>query len=344
MKFFWLGGLILLLAGIPITIYFATRQQNVQTKAAATTTLTITPSATTTETNKNFDVDIMVNPQQNLVSFVKLSINFDSTKLQVAQVTPNTTSFRDVLKGPIINSGSVTLEVGTGSDTTRALSQTTKVTTITFKALAATTQPAQISFDLTNTQVLSVAGSDQSGENVLASTSPASVTITGEAINPTPSLTPTSAASTSAAPSNPVCSDLSASPASSGVAPFSVALNGRGNDPDGTITKANFNFGDTQTQILTTGLNQQSATVSIAHTYTTVGIYSATLTFTDNSNATSIPCKLSINVTQSVGGPASTESATPVPVISAPGDFSTTVGILGGVILLIGTGIFLLAI
>ena len=69
----------------------------------------------------------------------------------------------------------------------------------------------------------------------------------------------------------------SASP-TSGTAPLAVSFSATGSsDPDGTIAAYNWNFGDG-----TTGSG-----VNASHTYTTSGTFTATLSVTDNSGATS---------------------------------------------------------
>jgi len=68
-----------------------------------------------------------------------------------------------------------------------------------------------------------------------------------------------------------------AGPDLSGYAGEAVVLNGSSSfDPDGSIVSYDWNFGD--------GSSASGATVS--HTYTTIGLYTATLTVTDNDGAT----------------------------------------------------------
>src|SRR3989344_6241013 len=191
-KFFLLGVFLLLLISIPLTVFFISRQQEVRTKAAPTTTLSSSPANKSVGVGANFDLDVMVDPGQNTVSFVKLHITYDSTKLEVVQLKENTTAFPLTLDEPDITPGVVKVSLGIGSDPTKGIQISTKIATIAFKALAATAGPITVSFDPTGNQVLSLGTGDQPGENVLRSTSPASVSITGEgeAPSPTPSSSP----------------------------------------------------------------------------------------------------------------------------------------------------------
>jgi len=63
----------------------------------------------------------------------------------------------------------------------------------------------------------------------------------------------------------------------SGTAPLTVAFNGSASwDPDGTISSFEWNFGD----------GAAGAGVTVNHTYSTAGVFSATLTVRDNQGAT----------------------------------------------------------
>ncbi len=95
---------------------------------------------------------------------------------------------------------------------------------------------------------------------------------------------------------------MSATP-QSGTAPLAVAFDGRGSsDPDGTVAAYAWSFGD--------GAVASGATAN--HTYTSEGIYRATLTVTDNLGATA-----SVTLTIMVDPPPTT--------INAPSNLTATV-------------------
>lgn len=291
-KLFLIGFVIILLVGIPLTIYFLPKQQETRIKAEKSTNLLFSPeSSDATPIQKkigdSIPLDIMVDPGINLVSFVKLSIQYDPDKLATDGTNAfvaNNLVFPTVLEGPIYSSGKIEVTLSVGPDPTKAVQSLAKAGTITFKALQNTAdgQPTLVTYNST-TQVLSIGSSDQASENVLSSTTPATIvigettvtpTVTDSPIptgtltptpiedTPTPTLipntpTPTPTVVATATPTTaptptgvgtvnivPICSTLAVDRATTGIAPFAITFTANGTDSDGTISKVNFNFGD----------------------------------------------------------------------------------------------------
>jgi PKD repeat protein len=110
---------------------------------------------------------------------------------------------------------------------------------------------------------------------------------------------------------NPVASFTASKTA--GCYPLTVSFNASGSaDPDGSISSYSWNFGDG-----TTGTG-----VSVNHTYNTIGSYIATLTVTDDSDATNT-ASLTITVSSLDGEWTATCSWT----LSSYGGISTTVDV-----------------
>lgn len=364
-KYFLLGILALVAIAIPVTIYFVQQQQDLQSRAAPSSNLTFTPSTQTVNVGDEFTLEATVDPGQNFVSFVQFSLTYDPAYLEVVAIEPNITAFPLTLEGPTINDGSASIAVGIGADVTKAIQTPTTVATVRMEALAATgATSTNISFTTGDTQVLSLSVDDQPGENVLSSATPAQVTILASgSATPTPTTTvvPTVTQAVTPTPTNqtPVCTSLSVSPASSGVAPFPVNFTANGGD-DALITKATFNFGDGTVQDVFQGLNAQTVTAQLSHTYQTQGSYTSSVTFTDNNGAISQSCTQVIQVSNGSGGTGtganggggtSTGSGsavtTPLPTkppISSPGGVVETVAIGGGILLTILGGILLFAL
>ncbi len=330
-KLFLIGFIVVLLVGIPLTIYLVQQQTNTKQQAAASTNLAFSPdSSSASPISKNvgdsIPLDISVDPGKNLVSFVKLEIQYDPTVLATASADafkPNTTAFPSVLEGPIYSPGKIAVTLSVGPDPTKAIQQKVTAATINFTALKSTPPgtPTLVSYT-SNTQVLSIGSSDQASENVLSSASPATITIGGsstipsgtptptvevsvsptqapteapsdtptEAPTPTLSETPTPTLSgTPSANQAPQCSSLTADRATTGDAPFSITFTANGSDADGTISKVSFNYGDGQVSDVTSagGIGTASVNVSSSHTYNNPGTYQATAILTDNGGGTS---------------------------------------------------------
>lgn len=381
-KYFILGNITLLLITIPLILYFVKRQTNTQSHAAATTLLTFNPTAKTVGVGDNFDIIVSVNPNQNIVSIIDMYLQYDQTKLKLVTVTPNQTAFPTTLRGPIIASGSANMSLTTGVDVTKAVQTITNVATLTFQALATTDAgPTLVSFDGTQTRVFSLASSDQPGENVLQGSQlqPAAITIVpaGQlSITPSSSISPEVTPSTTITPppggptptsgpaainQAPVCNTLVADRVLNGTAPYSLTFTGNGTDPDGTISKASFLFGDGAAQDVTTagGIGTAHANVSTSHTYNNAGTFQATVSFMDNDNAessASAACSQTVVVAAaptSVPGGGSGDNggsgnggfvatATPIPSLAPTGNTTNTIAVLGGIIITIIGGAALL--
>lgn len=389
-KLILIGFIVVLLIAIPLTIFFLQQQQDTQSQAEQATTLSFEPVSTqttpiTAQTGEDVRLDVVVDPgvNQNLVSFVRLEIQYDPSKLAPVEETDEIKPFQEntaaltLLEGPVITPGSITATLSVGVDPTKVIQTKTNIAAINFVAVAPTGDtPTEVTF-ITSSQVLSAGTGDQANENVLASTIPAYIAISGEAevtpsvsvtpgeegeATPTPStvatISPTSEASvtptvtgTTGSSSNvsPICEGISAAGATSGTAPFAVTLNALGSDSDGTISRATFSFGDGSVQSVTTGggLGTAAADVSVTHTYQTAGTYQAAVVFTDNnSSVSSGSCTLNITVTDSSSSSSTTTSptATPIPDSTLPDtgpeDLLAIIGVATTVFIIAGAVIF----
>jgi hypothetical protein len=382
-KYFLLGNLAFLLVAIPVALYFVKNQTATRSSAAPTTTLSFNPpSIETDQCTDTTQTNLVLDPGQNIVSTVVLSLTWDKSKFDV-EFTPNSTAFPQVLKGPTPTDTGMTITVNIGSDVTKAITTSTTVGTLTIKPLAPTGgSSVDLSIDPTNTKVYSLSQQDGATENVYnpAGSSPLKVTIDPkvcDATSPTPSVSPmvtdtpevtntpkvTSGVTATLTPplpptqastgNLPVCLSLTASP-SSGYSPLTVSFTAGGQSSTGTITQANFDFGDgSGSQAVTTGMGTASVSAQTSHIYNAGGNFNALVTFTDNSGSVSASCTQQI----AVGGPVSPTAtlvptssagggavATATPTIANPGSVGTTLGIIGGVVVVILGGLFLLAL
>lgn len=191
--------LIAIFVSIPITVSFLSQRQEQQSHAAASTTLTFTPTSSTTtpiqaKVGDTINLDLFVNPGSNQVTFVKYQVTYDPTKVQLVSSNPvnlNSTIFTSV-EGPVVTSGTIAQSVSIGSDPTKVITTNTKVGTLHFTAIGGTnggTTP--ITFG-TISEALSSGPNEQASQDVLSSTTPAVITISGgNAPSPSPSPLPT---------------------------------------------------------------------------------------------------------------------------------------------------------
>ena len=382
-KYFILGNIALLLAAIPLTLLFISRQQDVRSRAAPTTRITFTPTALTFEDEQCTEQSLAVNldPGENIVSTVELFLTYDATKFNIS-IAPNENVFPPpdgILRGPTISNGQASVVMTIGSNVTNAIQAPVDIATITIVPIFSTDEgPAKISIDSSKTRVFSLSDTDADTENVFLSGGEAAISVNAlcvegaseeptptTSISPTPtggiggggSLTPTATPSispTTGANQSPVCSTITTSPSNSGNAPFVMTLSAQGTDSDGTISKATFNFGDNTIQDVLEGLGTAAVTTQLAHTYQTAGTYSASVVFTDNGGAVSSSCTTDITVLASATTPTPTATAgagiqptataTPTPTIESPGGIGTTIAVIGGLLLVILGGLALIAL
>jgi hypothetical protein len=351
-KIFLLGFILVILIAIPFSVYVAQKRQTISTKAAKSTTLSFEPTSTTAKIGDTVNLDIMLDPGTNLVSFAKLSIKFDASKFSADSLAQNQTG--NALKEPIDppqydnTNGKATISLSIGADPVNAIKTKTKIATLQMKAKAETISTgSSVTFDTTsdNTQVLSIANADGTSENVLLSAA-SSATIIIAAAAPTSTPVPTSAPVPTGSPSSssaPICSILEASGPTTGVAPYPLTLTATGSDSDGTISKISFNFGDSMEDLTTGGgIGTSSVSGQLSHTYNTPGTYTAYAILTDNSNTLSAQrdsCTKTITISSANTIPTTPPTQQPLPptgdgkIIFGLGAMGVIFTIVGGVLL-----------
>lgn len=372
-KFFLIGFVLMLLVGIPVTVYLVQQQQELRSRAAPNTSLSFLPESSnndpiTASVDQEIPLDIMIDPGTNLVTFITLEIHYDPDKLTTASenaFVPNPAVLPTVSAGPIYTPGKVVVTLSAGNDETTAVETVKRAGTLTLRAIQNTPPdiPTQVSFSTVGTIVTSLGSSDQSNENVYnaGGSEPAIIVIADANAAPSPTgtlpeptspptdpgptsvptdPTPTTPVVTSPPTSSgtaPVCSALTVD-TTSGVAPLAVNFTANGTDGDDTINKVTLNFGDGQVSDVTSGggIGTNAVNASAPHTYTTAGTYQATAILTDSNNGVSDTASCSQTIT------VSGNSSEPTPTIAPSGAAEVLVG-LGAVaafLMVAGTLIF----
>ncbi len=199
--------------------------------------------------------------------------------------------------------------------------------------------------------------------------------------NTSPTPTPTGTTNASPTPTvptdsdqAPICSSLTPNVSTSGVAPYAISFTANGTDSDGTINKVTFNFGEGSVQDIVTGsgITTKSVNPTLSHTYSTAGNYTVRVILTDDKGKTSnsVSCTATITITSNGSGSTSTTNNNTVNNSNSTGGSTTTTtnasgnvvttevspsplpatgpaqkvvgfGMLGGLLFLIGTLLFL---
>jgi hypothetical protein len=211
-----IGFIIVLLIGIPATLFVVQQQQELRSRAEKSTTLYFQPESTqTAPLEKNigdtFTLDVFANPGTNLVSAIRVEINYDPAKLATASATPGESAFvadpttlPNILFGPVYTPGKIAVTISAGADPTNVVDEISKVGTVTFQAIAGTEGAVtQVTYG-TDTLVTSAGEESQFAENVLSSTTPAFITIPGDGPPPTTPPTGAPTATMTPTPTTPV--------------------------------------------------------------------------------------------------------------------------------------------
>ena len=338
-RFLIIGFILILLVAAPLAAYFLLKQNtNNQSHANPASSLLFEDIAQPVVVGQQFQAVVDVNPSSNgttnAVSFVKLTISYDGSKLSATNnsLVPSA-AFQTELDGPTNTCTgtnntqcTITATLSIGSDPTKAVTSQTPVATITFTAIAPTDANAPVPLDFVQgqNQILSLASTDQPAENVFTRGISTSITIISVAqASGTPTDTPypnqptdtpyptgTQATPTDTPPPSgggggtqnqaPVCSNLTVTQDTTDNTGMTYQLTAQGSDSDGTISKITFNFGDGAVQDVTSGntIGTNSINESAKHTYTAAGTYTVSALLTDNQGAISSTssCQKSINI------------------------------------------------
>lgn len=193
---------LLLLIAIPITVYLVKQQQELRERAAPATALYFDPSSVTKNVGDTMDLAVKMDTNENYAAAAVIKINFDPNYLQLQTITVGT-ALPEILLGPEIGSdyGSITLGSGVSGG---YQGQGGYVSSLSFITLAPTTAGTTVvDFVRPPTGVSSSVDPDK-GQDVLLSTTPASITITapgGASPVPSPSAGPSATPGSSPQPS-----------------------------------------------------------------------------------------------------------------------------------------------
>ncbi len=368
-KLILIGFLVLVLLAIPLTIFILQQQTQTAQHAAPSTNISLSTTQQQLTVGQNFQVNVNIDPGSNQISFVKLNISYDKTKIATAGagITPNQSLNLQTLEGPTYTNCSgntcyISVAYGIAANKANAISSADTLATINFTAVASTTDTGSTTVGFGNgNQAYSLAPTDQPTQNAIVNTQSLQLTI-NDVASPTPAEatdTPTPATvtdtptpeqtsgggtngggenttpTTVASNSSLLCNSLTADNTSSPSAPFTVNFTVIGSDTTSNVNQVTLNFGDGSTQDLTSGggIGTGSINAQISHTYPNTGIFTSSAILTDDTGATSDSSSctqvITIGTNQPTNSPTPTLSGTPLTAMNT-GPGSTFL-ILGGI-------------
>lgn len=278
-------------------------------RAYAAPSIQFNPTAITVAGGNTFQVNVAINVDSNQVKGSDVVVQYNAADLSAVSFTNG--GFFPSLAGSTGASGRVEMHGYTSQTDSKSGSGT--FATITFKALKDTGSSA-LSYVCADTDILTA-----SLANIL--TCPQNVNtaaVTFGTGSPTPEQNNN--------PQNtiPTCTGLTANPASGSGPRLAVTLTCSGIDPDGYINGATFVFGDGSNDTVSKNVGSPGS-LSIAHTYTTIGTVGATCMVRDNNQAYSPStdsCRALVTLTSPASSytyvPPATTDAIPTPEITIP--------------------------
>lgn len=186
-KVFVLFIAILLIIGLIVTVFIVQKNQDTRTSAQKATVLSLSPQNQSVEVGQELSMDIIIDPGVNQVNFVKAVIKFDSTKFDSSATTftSDSNSTLTLINEPVISDGQIIIILNTGSSPTDVITTPGKIGALKLKVWdqessnfsSGIAGETQITFDESQTQVLSIGSTDTFNENVLSGTTPATIII-----------------------------------------------------------------------------------------------------------------------------------------------------------------------
>lgn len=177
----------LTLLAIPATVFLVGQNQEIRKRAAPATTIQLNPKTVSVKPKKTFKLEARIDTGDNQIVAAELHFVFDPQKVKADKPVKGSFAPSILVEGAVDNAaGTATITVG--GSTTAPIKGKGTIATISFTALEATGD-SPISIRLAPNTFLAAVSDPNT--NVLIGSSPASVTIKGDAPDTTGTPTPT---------------------------------------------------------------------------------------------------------------------------------------------------------
>ena len=302
---------IILLVSVPILVFFVGQRQELRNKAAPATTLSLQPSVSTITVGETVIWKILINTAENRVATVKVSLLFDQTKFEAQSITKGALAPKILTQGTV-GAGTATITVAAESTTKPIIGQG-EIAILRLKALSGSATPVAVQF----APDTFVGGFGETPTNVLTSSQPGSVTITGGsdlAAAPTTSAPTPVVSSPTPIPTTKPLENLVAQPASSSALTLTVdteATRGgkpviKGTAPVGATITIVIHATTPQTQVVTADTNGKWETTPT--TALKNGTYTVVVTALHPTAGTTETVSSSFTIGGGIGGADITEA------------------------------------
>ena len=184
-RYLGVSATVAMLVLLPVLVIATQRPQSLSGIAEGATTIIFSPTSIeeaplTADVGEDFFLNVLVDPGENIISMVRLDINYDPTLLKLSTQTPvevNDTVFTEIVEGPTYTNGRIQMTLSVGSDLSKSISSRTRAATINFIPISgSSTNSTVVSFG-EDTSASTVEVNDLEDGNVVSTTAPAHIKI-----------------------------------------------------------------------------------------------------------------------------------------------------------------------
>jgi len=184
-RYLGVSATVAMLLLLPIIVIATQRPQNLSGIAEGATTIIFSPTSIEDvplekKLNEEFFLNVLIDPGSNVLSKVKLDINYDPRFLKLSNQKPiliNESIFTEVVEGPYYSEGRIQITLSVGDELTNALKNKTRAVTLNFIPTTNTSTISTVVSFGPETSASTVEVNDLEKENVVSTTAPAYINI-----------------------------------------------------------------------------------------------------------------------------------------------------------------------
>jgi hypothetical protein len=184
-RYFGVSATVAMLLLLPIIVISTQSPQRLSGIAEGATTIIFSPTSIESaplerKYGQEFFLNALIDPGTNIISTVRLDINYDPKILKLSITNPveiNNSIFPNILERPSYSAGNVQMTLSVGKDLSKSISSRTKAVTLNFVPISKTLDASTIVSFGVNTSATNVEVNDLDKGNVVSTTAPAYIKI-----------------------------------------------------------------------------------------------------------------------------------------------------------------------